>query len=339
MLRSLTSLATSWTAYRLLRQDARLAEMSDATAHQWASCIPLWTAKLPTLHLSNHRSWMHNMYRHGHRMTDDKNFWTKLQQRANFSSNAYIDILMEQAGLFGNPMPFVHFEPYEDPKKDIFGETRMVTGNVAYMRATFNSGTHPDLGQKLVSHGFELTHDLSFFSLPIRGSNSLFGKRENNTENYWTFFIGEPDFPISRIIDYYQSILNHDPSDITLATWSNAAWNAKRTNTVLQKGSHWGLFESQIRPLFEKRIDWELIAACQGFLLSMDNSRNCEIAWYAQQHLMFDVPLIERSALPDAVALGMLTLAEPTTPWEIYTLFSNALTPGEPIASYPLEFS
>lgn len=339
MLRSLTSLATSWTAYRLLRQDARLAEMSDATARQWASCIPLWTAKLPTLNLSGHRSWLHNMYRHGHRMTDDKHFWNMLQQRVACSLNEYSGIVMMQAGLFGNPMPFFHFEPYEDSRKNIFGDTQIVTGAVEYMRATFNHGTHPDLGRKLVSHGFELTHDLSLLSLPIRGSNSLFGTRENNTENYWKFFIGELDFPISCMVDYYQSIFTHDPSDIALAAWSHAAWNAKRTNTVLQKGSHWEIFESQIRPLFEKRIDWELIAACQGFLLSMDNSRNCEIAWYAQQHLMFDVPLIERAALPDAVALGMLTLAEPKTPWEIYTLFSNALKPGEPIASYPLDFS
>lgn len=337
MLRSLTSLATSWTAYRLLHQDYRLAEMSDATARQWADCIPVWTSKLPMLHLSRHRSWVCNMYRHGHRMTDNETFWKTLQQRVAFTLNKHMGVA--QAGLFGNPMPFVHFEPYDDIKKDIFGENQMVTGNVAYMRATFNHGTHPDLGRKLVSHGFELTHDLSLFNLPVRGINSLFGVRDDNTENYWRFFYGFDDFPISRIVNYYQSILNHDPSDITLATWSNAAWNAKRTNKILQEGSHWEIFESQIRPLFEKRIDWELIAACQGFLLSMDNSRNCEIAWYAQQHLMFDVPLIKRAALPDAVALGLLTLAEPKTPWEIYTLFSNALKPGEPIASYPLDFS
>lgn len=246
---------------------------------------------------------------------------------------------MTQAGLFGNPMPFVHFEPYQEPVPNVLGENIVVTGSLMYMRSSFKHGTHPDLGNRLAQNGVNAGHDLALFNLPIRGPDALFGQRENNTENYWRFFYADDDFPISCIIEYYKTILNHNPSDIALASWTHAAWSARRTNKALQEGTHWETFESQIRPLFEPRIDWELIAACHGFLLSPENARNGEVASYAQNNLMLKVEPIDRSGEPDAMALAMLCLAEPKSPWDVYTLFMEAATPKVALESYSVDLS
>lgn len=339
MLRSLTSLTTAWTAYRLLRQEHRLAGMDDATAKKWATCIPLWLSKLPTMHLGIHRTWLYNIYRHGDKISQDPDFWKTMQKAVAKFSGGDLEGVMIQAGLFNNPQPFLHFEPYEDQRKNIFGDPQIVTGQVQYMRLTFDHGTHPGLAHKLTADDSNKFDDLALFSLPIREPNALFKTRKANTENYWRFFSGEPDFPIGCLVDYYQSMQTLNPSAQAYASWAHAAWDARRTNHALQKDGHWEKFESQIRPLYEKHIDWELVAACHGFLLSPQNSRNAEIAAYAQANLAIKLNPMARPEEPDAATLGMLTLVEPDCPWKVYTLFADAPEPGAPVESYPLDFN
>jgi hypothetical protein len=175
--------------------------------------------------------------------------------------------------------------------------------------------------------------------LPVRADDSLFKRRPDNSENYWRFFSGTDDFTIDVIVDYYKSMITMNPSDSEYAAWAHAAWDAKRTNTALQWGPHWETFTQQIRPLFETRIDWELIAACHGFLLCSDNARNAEIAAYTQTHLIPNGRSSARPLKTDSVIFNMLSLCEPTSPWGVYTLLSGSLDPGLPLDSYPLDFN
>lgn len=339
MLRSLTSLTTAWTAYRLLRQEHRLASMDDATAKKWASCIPLWLNKLPTMHLGVHRTWLYNIYRHGEKMSQDPDFWKTMQKAVTKFSGRDIESVMIQAGLFNNSQPFLHFEPYEDERKNILGEPQIVTGQVQYMRLTFKHGTHPGLCQKFGDAGSDRFDDFGLFNLPVRAPDTLFKTRDANTENYWRFFYAEPDFPIECLVDYYKSMQSLNPSAKSYASWAHAAWGAKRANRFLQEGNHWQTFENQIRPLYEKHIDWELVAACHGFLLSPDNLRNAEIAAYAQRTVAARLEPIARPEKSDGVAHGLMHLVEPQCPWELYTLFSGGHEPQLPIESYPLDFN
>ena len=337
MFRSLTSLATAWTAYRLLRLDERLPHMDSATAKKWAACIPSWEKNLPDLHSGNW-PWLQTIYRHGHKINQDPEFWKRLQHAVTVFSNRDLDSAMLQAGLFKNPMPFLHFEPYIDKEKNILGETQIVTGMVQYMRTTFKHGTHPLLGRELTELGMTLgSCDWGLFNLPIRSKDTLFQTREDNSENYWRFFSGEKDFPIDCLVDYYKSMLALNPSETAYASWAHAAWDARRTNKALQPGAHWEEFERQIRPLYNTKIDWELIAACHGFVLSADNSRNGEIAAYAQNQLMPHSP-IAHPIKTDPVAVAMLELRAATCPWDIYTLFAKAPNPDTPIESYSFDF-
>lgn len=348
MLRPFSALATTWNAYRLLRQDKVLDTMDATTIAKWSACIPAWKSKLDTFNVVMHRSWMRNIYRHGHLLTDDPDFWKRLQHAIRSSSEYDLDSGMTHAGHYNNPMPFVHFTPYEDKHPHVLGHKQTVTGEIQYMRGTFLHGTHPLLGQKL--HALGMTADpgdLGLFNLPIRGSKPLFGERPKNTENYWRFFSGEDEFPIARIIDYYKSMLVLEPSETAYASWTHAAWQARRENTALHQGGHWETFEREIRPLFEEHIDWELIAACHGFLLSADNARNAAIALHArQQHavdstpeLRLSMPRIEPTAPADGVALAMLNVGDPQGPWAMYNLFAKPVAPENIAESYAFDFS
>lgn len=348
MLRPFSALATTWNAYRLLRQDKVLDKMDAATIAKWSACIPAWKSKLGTFDVSQHRSWMRNIYRHGHLLTDDPDFWKCLQRSIRRSSEYDLDSGMAHAGHFNNPMPFVHFEPYEEGHDPLLGHARTVTGETQYMRGTFRHGTHPLLGQKLCALGMEVDPgDLGLFNLPIRGENTLFGARTKNTENYWRFFSEHNEFPISLIVDYYKSMLLLKPSETAYASWTHAAWQARRENTALHQGGHWETFEREIRPLFEEHIDWELIAACHGFLLSPDNTRNAAIALHArQQHardstpeLRLSMPPIESTAPADGVALAMLNVGDPQGPWAMYNLFAKAAGPEDIPEAYAFDFS
>ena len=337
MLRSLTSLATSWSAYRLLRQDATLAYMDDSAAKKWAACIPIWMEQLPRLDLSRHRSWVQNLYRHGHKISQEPQFWKTMQSAVTDFYDGdmlHLESAVMGAGLFNNPMPFLHFDPYNDTALNIFGEPQIVTGMVQYIRATFKHGTH--LGRQLEQLSPTPTSwDLGLFNLPIRAKDTLFPLRPATDENYWRFFYGTDEFPIGCLIDYYKDILDLNPSDTTCASWVHAAWSAKRVNPALQKDGNWEKFESQIRPLYEMRIDWELIAACNGFLLSPEHARNAEVATYAHNHLKPNDPPLARPDNSDRVTMSMLHLREPTYPWEIYTLF---IDPPTPMESYSFDF-
>lgn len=310
--------------------------MDTETTQAWKACIPIWTQKLPTMHLGVHRVWMYNIYRHGEQLTQDPMFWKTLQKEAISFSDSAFEMGMTQAGLFNNPMPFLHFEPYIEEKLNFLGEHQTVTGDVQYMRATFKHGTHPGLGAKLNK---EHSEEFALFNLPIRAENTLFGTRKANTENYWRFFHGEADFPIDCLVDYYKSMLALNPSDTAYASWAHAAWDARRTNKALYEGSHWTQFENEVRPLYENHVDWELIAACHGFLLSPDNARNSEIVAYVQHHLMFKVEPAQRPNQSDTVAHGMLSISEPTSPWDVYTLFTKPPGSDVPFEVYPIDFS
>lgn len=348
MLRPFSALVTTWNAYRLQRQDKLLDEMNEATRAKWAACIPIWKSKLETFNVVLHRPWIRNIYRHGHLLTEDPEFWKRLQQAIQKASEYDLESPMTHAGHYNNPMPFVHFTPYEDTRDSLLGNKQTITGEVQYMRGTFRHGTHPLLGQKLHALGLAADPgDLGLFNLPIRDNGTLFGPRSKNTENYWRFFSGEQEFPIERIIDYYKSMPTLKPSQTAYASWTHAAWQARRENPALHEGHHWATFESQIRPLFEEHIDWELIAACHGFLVSPDNARNAAIALHArQQHaldstpeLRLSMPPIAPTAPADGVALAMLNVGDPQGPWAMYSLFAKQNEPQIIAESYPFDFN
>ena len=348
MLRPFSALATTWNAYRLFRQDKLLNEMDGDTVAKWAACIPIWKGKLDTFNVTMHRSWMRNIYRHGHLLTDDPDFWKRLQHSIQRRSEYDLEACMTHAGHFNNPMPFVHFTPYKEDRDPLLGHKQTITGEVQYMRGIFRHGTHPLLGQKLRAHGMTTeSGDLGLFNLPIRGGSTLLGTRKKNTENYWRFFCGEDEFPIARIIDYYKSMLTLNPSERAYASWAHAAWQARHENLALHLGNHWDVFQSEIRPLFEDQIDWELIAACHGFLVSPNHARNAAIALYAREQQAVDSTPAQRLSMPpirptapaDGVALAMLNVGEPKGPWAIYSLFAQPPELEPALDAYAFDFS
>lgn len=216
MLRFLQNKKTSWFANGLLKKHDEFVYMDKYTIERWAACIPIWKKTLrevgrtyPT------NAWLQTIYRHGHKMSQDPKFWEAMQR---YASKYAAEYAMAQAGLFNNPMPFLHWIPAEDGSKDVFGDLQIVTGATHYLRSTFRHGTHPLLGQQLGQLVMTPNpEEFCLFNLPIRSKNTLFGVRENNNDNYWKFFSGEKSFPIDIVVDYYKSMITLTPTKTAYA--------------------------------------------------------------------------------------------------------------------------
>lgn len=331
MLSIFSAQAIRWRASTFLRQEERFTAMDDKTIAKWTACIPVWTNALPDL--QRHRSWIFNMYRHGHRMTDDPVFWKNLQKKVEDTSSLDLDMALTQAGLFNNPMPFLCFEPRQT-------KSGSQTGLSAYAKTTLEAGSHPLLGPQLASFGPGLPPEFGVFSFMVND-----GKRDHarpgtaQTLNIWRFMGSGSDLPITNIIDMYKSILSFSPRPSLVATWAHAAWSARTNNTCLHTGNDWATFEKEIQPLFAPLVDWGLIAASHGFKVN-NNVRDNTIANHVLQRKSIPGSFADNDKL-DAVVLSVLGLTDPQTPWDIYDLFVSAsqTLDAPPRESYTFDFN
>ena len=303
-------------AHQVCSEVHRFDTMSKKTKNEWAACIPVWHTQLadPKCSFTN-RSWFINICRHGESFTEDKDFWILFLQRLQKIDGIDLSIAMSEAALFNNVKPFQHWE-----EANLHVEVATDVER-AYYLSLLTRGVHPGLPLKLRNAGFEISDSsalLSFFPKTLEGFIPKKGC-------YWDGYHPE-GLTIEHISQMYVDASKLQGFDESQAVnWLGKAFERLVEKYIEEKP--WHIFESMVRPHFEKVVDWDLLGACYGVTPATRPSGQAQAA-LAYVGVTQDIE--------DPVQYALLSLTEPKRPVDMYRTL-RGIANIEPESSYDVD--